>query len=371
MNTAREIIQFIPRLWAPSDGVADYARMLAGALREGEGVETRFLCGDPIDRERDAHDLCAESAAKLEARSSAQVVAALERLCATPCAELPATVLLHYANYGYATRGCPFWLIAGLERWKKRNPRARLAVMFHELYASGPPWRSAFWLAPIQRRLAGRLLRLGDRVMTSAELYGSALTALAPQCRKQILLRPVFSTIGEPAYPIPWSMRRPWLVVLGRSGTESSAYGRYRGALTTLARALAIEKVVDIGPRAKAVPADLEGIEVQATGHLPREEVSKLLSGSRAGFLDYPSDVLGKSTVFAAYCAHGVVPIITQLRGAALDGLREGTHFLLAGMERSGALRRSMLESVSAAATDWYRGHALPVQAAALSRLLA
>jgi len=135
---------------------------------------------------------------------------------------------------------------------------------------------------------------------------------------------------------------------------------------------MAIEKIVDIGPRAGEVPAGLEGIPVQAMGHLPREDVSKLLSESRAGFLDYPSDVLGKSTVFAAYCAHGVVPIITQLRGVGLDGLREGTHFFLAGTDRGGAPpARGMLETVSAAVSDWYRCHALSVQAAALARLLA
>ena len=368
---AGEIIQFVPRLWAPSDGVADYARTLASALRDVAEIGTRFLRGDPTEQERDHHDFCADRSARVEARSPTQVVAALEKLRATPCSGSRSTVLLHYVNYGYAPRGCPFWLVAGLERWKKRNPRARLAVMFHEIYASGPPWRSAFWMAPIQRHLAGRLLRLGDHIATSAELYGNALAAMAPDCREKIVLRPVFSTIGEPRHDIAWNTRRPWLVVLGRSGIEARAYDRHRIALTTTARRLAIEKILDIGPRAAVVPSDLEGIPVQAMGHLPREDVSRLLSESRAGFLDYPSDVLGKSTVFAAYCAHGVVPIITRLRGVGLDGLHEGAHFILASMDRSGAPpAMGMLETVSVAVSDWYRSHALSAQAVALSRLL-
>jgi hypothetical protein len=37
--------------------------------------------------------------------------------------------------------------------------------------------------------------------------------------------------------------------------------------------------------------------------------VSRLLLDSFAGFLAYPSAFLGKSTIFAAYCAHGLLPV--------------------------------------------------------------
>ena len=35
------------------------------------------------------------------------------------------TVLLHYSGYGYAPRGAPFWLVEGLEHWKKFRARHR------------------------------------------------------------------------------------------------------------------------------------------------------------------------------------------------------------------------------------------------------
>jgi hypothetical protein len=371
VKPVREIIQFVPRVWSPTDGVADYARALAEALHDQTGLATWFLRGDPLDRAADGRDARHERSEQLAARSPERVVAALEARHGSSRNDPPASVLLHYANYGYASRGCPFWLIDGLAHWKARNPRARLTVMFHELYASGPPWRSAFWLSPIQRHLAGRLIRLCDHAVTSTGLYVDALSALGPRRPEPVLLHPVFSTVGEPERPVPWHMRQPWLVVLGRSGTERRAYGRHRPALTATAQALAVEKIVDIGPRAHALPADLAGIEVQAMGQLPREEVSRLLAESRAGFLDYPSDVLGKSTVFAAYCAHGVVPIIAQRRGPGRDGLHEDVHFLLAGAGGGASPMQDVLASISAAAAGWYRGHALGVQAAAWSRLLA
>ena len=127
------------------------------ALRDRERIATLFLSGDPMDRD----GRCGSDSARVESRSPAQVLAALEGLRGAWQEGETQRVLLHYANYGYAPRGCPFWLIEGLGRWKKRNPRSQLAVMFHELYASASPWRSAFWLSPIQRRLASRLARSG------------------------------------------------------------------------------------------------------------------------------------------------------------------------------------------------------------------
>ena len=141
--------------------------------------------------------------------------------------------------------------------------------------------------------------------------------------------------------------------------------------MADIAHALGIQEIIDIGPRTLPAPAEVAGIKVRTTGYLPQAEVSRILSTCRAGFLDYPSDVLGKSTVFAAYCAHGVAPVITHLRGAGLDGLREGEHFLVARAVQSGASQAGALERIAEAASGWYRGHAVAVQAADLAKVLA
>ena len=353
-----------------NDGVADYALALGRALQARESIRSWFLCGDPLDS-IDGQEW-QDGSSKLKRRTGNDLVSALEGNAEPVGVAKEMAVLLHYVNYGYAPRGCPFWLIDGLMRWKQRRPNACLVTMFHELYASGPPWRSSFWLSPVQRHLAGRLARLSDFCVTSSELYRRKLSDWASAKRAQIVVRPVFSTVGEPAESAPWGDRQPRMAVLGRAGTEARAYGRHQRALTAMARALSIEEIMDIGPRSRPVPLSVEGIRVRTTGQLPREEVSKLLSGCRAGFLDYPSDVLAKSTIFAAYCAHGVVPVITQLRDAGLDELREGEHFLVARTQEAAAPpSQAALEDISKAASDWYRGHALFVQAAALSRLLA
>lgn len=369
MSKGIRVVQIVPNLGNLMDGVADYSRALARALQLREDIRSWFLRGDPLDSiDGNAWE---DGSSKIRARTCDALIGALEEIAEQRDNENRITVLLHYANYGYASRGCPFWLIDGLKLWKRLHPNAFLITMFHELYASGPPWRSSFWLSPVQRHLAGRLARLSDVSITSSVLYRRKLADWASAKREQIVVRPVFSTIGEPEEFAPWNARQPYLAVFGRAGTEARAYESHRRALTTMARALNIEEVIDIGPRSRPVPSNVEGIKVRTTGRLPREEVSKLLSMCRAGFLDYPSDVLGKSTIFAAYCAHGVVPVITQVRRVGLDGLREGEHFLLAQTQGTAVWpSQATLEGISKTAFGWYRDHALGVQAAALARML-
>ena len=95
-------------------------------------------------------------------------------------------VLLHYAGYGYQARGCPTRLVAGLRDWKRRGG-GRLVTVFHEVYASGPPWRSSFWLFPFQRRLAAERARRSDGIVTSLEIYRSLLHRLVPGREAEVL----------------------------------------------------------------------------------------------------------------------------------------------------------------------------------------
>ncbi|HYX18488.1 MAG TPA: hypothetical protein VE944_29820 [Nostoc sp.] len=83
-------------------------------------------------------------------------------------------ILLYYVGYGYAQRGCPVWLVDGLERWKNLFPKRSLVTMFHEISASVPPWTSAFWLSSLQRSLAARLAQMSDRCITSKQLYADS-----------------------------------------------------------------------------------------------------------------------------------------------------------------------------------------------------
>ncbi len=96
--TLIEITAIVPRLPPVIDGVGDYAMSLAKELREGYGVDTNFLVGDPTWAGEGK--LQEFSVRKLTERNAAALSDALSR-------DDDATVLLHYGGYAYAQRGCP------------------------------------------------------------------------------------------------------------------------------------------------------------------------------------------------------------------------------------------------------------------------
>ena len=89
----------------------------------------------------------------------------------------------------------PFWLPPGLRRLQQASG-ARLITVFHELYASGFWWQSAFWLRPLQVRIARSITALSDICIVSSEVARQQLVGLVPKAR--IIVRPVFSNFGEP-----------------------------------------------------------------------------------------------------------------------------------------------------------------------------
>ena len=327
------VAQVIPASPPPEEGVGGFALALGAALA-GRGLVSSCVA---------VADLPSRSPEALAAQLSGE-----------------STVLLHYSNYGYHRRGCPAWLIDGLERWRRGARGRRLVTVFHEVYASGPPWRSSFWLHLQQRRLAERLLRALRRRRDEPRATRRRASQMAPRpstrCLPSLLddRRAGRSAAARGAAASPPPLRRRWRArgAPGRNGSASCSQP---------AAASAIQQVWDLGAPACA-PARLDGIPVRAFGELPAAEVGARLLDSYAGFLAYPEDFLGKSTIFAAYCAHGVLPVC-----AGRDGKTSGAppHWRpsQAPPKDPGAL--------AAAAHAWYDGHSLMRQAATFQELLA
>ena len=83
-----------------------------------------------------------------------------------PLAQRCHHVILHYVNYGYQARGVPFYL-RRFARQLRGQLRGRWLTTFHEIYASGPPWKSEFWLRPFQVKIARDLIDLSDACFVS------------------------------------------------------------------------------------------------------------------------------------------------------------------------------------------------------------
>lgn len=351
-----KIIQIVPTLPPAIDGLGDYALNLARQLRQDFNLETHFVVGDSKwegDREIEEFPISVVSH-----RSGAAVLSSLNEICISPT-----PVLLHYVGYGYARRGCPVWLVDGLQRWRTSGVNRFLVTMFHELYAFGLPWTSAFWLSPLQKNLAVRLARLSDRILTSRQDYAKNLHQLSRGQHATIPTYPVFSNIGESGQVQPLAERKRRLVLFGHPNTRLLAYQQNLRALQQTCHTLEIEQVCDIGVPTGLKLSQLLDIPMEEMGVIPAAVIRQVLSDAIAGFLSYPPpQYLAKSTIFAAYCAHRLIPILTSSTAVPVDGLQAGKHYWVAD-EPIQPLDVNRGQAIADNAYTWYQTHSLPVQA--------
>jgi hypothetical protein len=344
------LLQIVPALSA--DGVGGYARRLGEALAERD-VEVLALAAHP-----------GGDAEVLAVRTPAALDGALERWWRS--GGEPAGVLVHYAGYGYQPRGCPVWLVSGIVRWLSRGGGRRVSTFFHEVNAFGPPWRSSFWLSPLQRRLAAALAGASRGLATSLPLYRDVLGRWVP--RREIGVLPVFSTVGEPAEVPPLASRPRRIAVFGGAGTRLRAFRDRQEDLAAACVAVGAEEVLDIGPGGEELPGAVGGRPVKRLGTLPAPEVGGLLLTCVAGFLAYPADFLPKSTVFAAYCASGLAPFCASHGRNGGGPLAAGEHYLPPRPSRP--VGEAELQDVAGRARAWYMDHSLERQMGALLRLV-
>ncbi len=335
----KQLIQIVPNLPPQVSGVGDYALQLASELRSCHGIETSFLVGNPSWSGPD--------------EVQGFKVALLDRIhCKVGLADKDhAGVLLHYVGYGYSKRGAPLWLLGWLRTLLRASPRPKLVTFFHELYAFGPPWRSSFWLAPLQRFVCRELARLSDTRLTNRADSAKILRQMA---KAEAFSLPIFSSLGEPQEMPKLAQRQPQMVVYGGLSRLPHDAEFARTQLSELCVNLGIKRVVSFG-KASIAPFAVD-LPIENRGVLSVEEIGALLLQSRAGYIDYPMFCLAKSSIFAAYCAHGVLPVLLRSGCAEAEGLREGEHLLTA--ENSACATDAHLrQQIASACRIWYQTH--------------
>ena len=244
--------------------------------------------------------------------------------------ERPARVILHYVNYGYQKRGLPF---SSLPVWHalRQSCRGRFLVIFHELFATGPPWKSEFWVQPLQKKIARDVARLGDARLVSSVSMRRSLLQLAPGL--DVIVHPVPSGFGEPGIDAAQLRERDnhrWLICGGTALVERSlrSFVRSAGAIPA-----------NIAPRNLVVVGGTENSKIRqmlkTLAHIHSEyhpavspkTASQILSTCAFAWLDYFTagnavpDLLLKSSSFANVCAHAVVCVTPRVSSAiALSG---------------------------------------------------
>lgn len=352
----------VPRLPPSIDGVGDYGLSLALQMRKDYGVQTEFIVGDPDYKVSEIEGF------KIKVVTSRSFKAIIKLLPSEPNENH--SIILHYVGYGYAKRGSPVWLCIALANWTRFSKKRKLITMFHEIYAFGPIWTSQFWTSPLQRFVARRLGQLTSFAVTSKRSYATKLSNLIDGKHATMPVLPVFSNVGEPRDTKPLIDRARSLVIFGGAGARKRVYLESKNELLAICDQYKIEVVYDIGPRLDFNIDKILNIEIKIMGTLESDEVSKILDNSLVGFMNYPSAFLCKSGIFAAYCSHGILPIVCGRQDVEIDTTIEGFHYLKAFLVKTNSDNLSEAQSVAKNAYSWYQGHRVSEHAKVFNEFL-
>lgn len=348
MGKPTNLIHITPELPPAIGGVADYTEILSHRLvevSEGNIKPVLIRAGWKQDEEPqttfpvyDLHKQC----------SADRLAHTIQNLADR--ANRKPVILLEYSGYGYASKGAPLWLLNGLKKVCGENG-IPLLTMFHELYATGPPWTSAFWISPLQRHVASGLAKLSSGVITNREQSAQWLQKYIRN-GTQLWVQPVFSNVGEPEEIIPFEERDPIAVVFGGQNMKQRLYNKWNKRMDWFLEKMGIERIIDIGPCPNS-RISIKKIPVRKVGIQSSEKVGDYLKKAKFGLLHYPSDFITKSGVWASYLAFGV-PILNVTE-------KPETHFIgndkyCLGLKHFNQNHNSIhINEIVDSSYDWYR----------------
>lgn len=348
------ILQIVPRLFPDVDGVGDYALQLAHQLCDRNQILSDFLVFRPNPKLQPHVDQF-----PVHRLDNHTVQGVLDRL-----PETVSTVLLQYSNYPYlhGKLDAPMWLVDALKILKRKGLRA--VVMFHEL----PTLRYRQIRCPnvIQRRVSRGLAQVADVVITNNIAFQQTL---AQWTNSPVHCIPNFSTIGALEQVKPLSERKRSLIVFG-SSDRTRVYRNNTETINRICHILDINTLYDVG-RPVEWDDDLLNVDVVRTGFLPATEVSQLLAESLAGVFDYrrfPQN-LAKSTVYAAYCSHGLLPICNGSGLKSQDKIMANHHYVVTSSLEEFA-QPSSLQVIAHNAYGHYQTRTLAKSAAKFAQLI-
>jgi hypothetical protein len=340
------ILHVVPRLSPPACGVGDYADLLANELAAQTGMSSCFL-------------LPKSSSSKTHSEKGFQIYP-LERSSLIPVSASEVKsysgLILEYSGYGYAKRGAPIWLVKAARKFRSENPNIRWITMFHELYASGPITSSAFWMRPIQKWVVRELCILSDVARTSCELMHQLLVPLPGSHVTLETPLAVFSNLGEKPVYSPWRNREPNFVIFSSNLGGANPLDSFWDQLKRDLERLNVHHVTIIGK--PVIAPTWSDSAFNQPGLLSADEISQILQVSAYGYVVLSPLYLAKSGIFAAFAAHGVVPVIPDAGESLPDGLHEGVHYLCPKRLKQNT-DVTLTENISKSIWNWYSGHSI------------
>jgi hypothetical protein len=262
------------------------------------------------------------------------------------------TVILNYSGYGYQRKGVPLWLVTALTKVKQMG--VKILIFFHELYANGPLWTSAFWLHQAQKKIFKALYRLTDAAFCSNGRMAALITEATSDKGQKNTCIGLFSNIPEPNQLMRWEQKQPRLLVFGHPAMRLQTY-EVLSQYTHHWLQLGISEIIDIGVSAEAMQIPQLPVPIKFLGVLTAEQISVELQQARFGAMVYPDALLGKSGVLAAYLSHGLF-VWNGFKTAqrSEDGLVAGEHYWQLQKPVPNSVS---LEKIAKQGSEWYYRH--------------
>jgi hypothetical protein len=372
MTTVTHIVP----LFAPViDGVGDYALKLAQSLRREYGIGSRFVVCDPTWVGPDSVDDFPVVGPKPVGDRGLDEALRDDRI-----------VILHYVGYAYHPKGIPRWLVETLAEWQRYDPEAALITIFHEIWSSGPPWKSAFFLRPTQRSLIAQLLKQSRHAFVSTRSSLQSLNGIAPNKASFLPVSANVIPLGEPAsHPRGSELFQP--LIFGQPWTRRSASEQHLDFLRALHANRRLGRIFVMGKGASRNPAcedvallkrALPSEEVTVLGETTVEEAARIFN--EADFLlspVRPRDFCKSSAVMSAFACS--CPVAVPLQFANDDPAPlSARHFIIANDSdcharyiESSPFQKWNLQRVAMQARSWFLEHAdWPVIAAVIAEKL-
>lgn len=365
-----------PRFLPQIDGLGDYSRLMAEHLRDSFAIQSRFVVGDPQWKQLEKSDDNPFMVEAVDHRSAADLELKLYET---------ETVVVHYVPYGYHVRGVPFWINRGLRRWKHAKSGRRLIIVLHEVWASGPPWKSEFYLSFLQRRLVSGLHRLSNGVLTSTALMKGMLDKIEPGKTRLMPIPSALPPMNAQTERIFHQQGPIVVIAFGQEESRRLSIQAHEKLLCALHAEKLLQGVTVVGKGANSgenssadirllrgfLPAEL----IQAYSNVTPERGAKLLQQADLFLSYYPSILACKSSALTAALAAGCVPVLPEAK--APEPLGEGVDILACdGSERQitrilTLIRQGRLGSIGEAGWRWYDQHASWASAASeMARLI-
>jgi hypothetical protein len=304
----KNIIHITPAIPPVTNGVGDFSFLLAQGIHQIQPVNNIFF----ISKET-------------KSNTANQVIAfSAQTLYAQLKDSRPDVIILHYANYSYHPKGLPFYLVSAIKAIKNER-QCRVLIYFHELYSSSTSlFKISFYTNILQKLIVKRLYKLADQTFTNCDIYGELLKSVVGSNGYNNKVVGLFSNIDDKLYDRSIHKEDNTLVIFGSLPRREKIVNKPE--FIALLEQLGITDVYDIG--SGQVKFLHQSIRFHAKGILPANEVAVYFNKARYGVIHYSTEILGKSGIFSAYAAFGIICINLLIDEQPLhDHLVKGSNY--------------------------------------------